>query len=146
MNWSRKDLLFPLLAGAFYGLADVIRKMGLNMIPEPLLGLTVQNATALAFFPLLTFNLAGRPKLTMNKKKAWVIHSLNGLANVIAHLCLFLALQLGEVVVVAPLASIDPFFVLLLARLFLRNFEKVTPKIILGSVFVVAGSAVLTAL
>jgi drug/metabolite transporter (DMT)-like permease len=82
-NWSRKDLLFPLLAGVFYGLANVIRKMGLNTVPEPTLGLTLQNATALAFFPLLTLNLAGRSKLMLNKKRAWVILGLNGFAIVI---------------------------------------------------------------
>ena len=43
-KWSKKDLIFPLLAGPCFGAAQVLRKMGLNITPEPLLGLTVQNA------------------------------------------------------------------------------------------------------
>jgi uncharacterized membrane protein len=50
------------------------------------------------------------------------------------------------VVIVSPLSSINPLFVLFLAALFLRNMEKVTAKIVLGSAFIVAGSTVLTAL
>ena len=49
----KKDLIFALLASFLVGLAIVIRKMGLNILDEPLFGVTVGFATSLAFYTVL---------------------------------------------------------------------------------------------
>ena len=145
-KWSRKDLIFPILAGACIGLAEVFRKMGLNSIPEPLVGVTMQNATALIFFPLFALIQKNRQKLVLNDKKAWLTFGLAGLFIVLGQLCIFCALDLGSVVVVSPLSSMTPLFVLLFVGIFLRKLERVTWKIVLGSGSIVGGLAVLTVL
>ncbi len=143
-KWSRKDLIFPFLAGAGWGVSHIFRKMGLNIIPEPIVGVTVQNAAALAFFPLLTLNQRHQQRVVWSDKRAWFIFSLAGISTFIAHLCLFWALDLGQVVVVSPLSSLTPFFVLLLVGIFLRKLERVTCKIILGAIFIAGGTVLLT--
>jgi drug/metabolite transporter (DMT)-like permease len=50
------------------------------------------------------------------------------------------------VILVSPLSSLGPFFVLLLVGIFLRRVERVTWKIVIGSVLIVGGTAVLTLL
>lgn len=145
-SWSKKDLTFPILAGVCFGILHVLRKMGLNGIPVPIAGVTMQNASALVFFPLLGLTQRGRHRLLLDDKRAWIIFSLAGLSMFFAQLCVFFALDLGQVVVVSPLSSLSPFFVLLLVRVFLRGLEKVTWRIVLGVILTVGGTAVLTLL
>jgi len=143
-KWSRKDLIFPIIAGACFGLAHVIRKIGLNVIQEPIIGVLVQNAAALSLFPLIVFVQKSQERLIWNDKRSWTIFSLSGISSVIGQLCLFYALDFGQVVIVSPLASTSPFFVILLAAVFLRNIERITWKIVLGAILIIVASTVLT--
>lgn len=128
-RWSKRDLIFPILAGVSFGILHVLRKMGLNGIPVPIAGFTMQNASDLVFFPLLILAQRSRHPLVLDDKRAWVIFSLAGLAMFIAQLCVFSALDLGQI---SPLSSLSPFFVLPLVRIFLRGLEKTTWRIVLG--------------
>lgn len=139
-EWAKSDLVFPLVSGACYGLAHVLRKGGLNVIPEPIIGVTVQNIGALAFAPFLALTPRCQKGTFSTNGKAWFIFSLAGTLHVLAQWCLFVALHLGKVVVVSPLSSLSTFFVLILSALFLRSLEKVTWKIVLGSVLIVGGT------
>jgi uncharacterized membrane protein len=56
------------------------------------------------------------------------------------------ALGLGTVSVVTPLTSTSPIFVLLLSPLLLRGVERVTVRIVLGTVLIVLGVYLITAL
>jgi DME family drug/metabolite transporter len=143
-KWSRKDLLFPLMSAACFGAAHVFRKVGLNISPEPIVGVTVQNATSVAVIPLLALAQRGKHRLVLNDTRAWFIFGLAGLFTLVSQLCLFYALDLGQVVIVTPLASLSPLFVLLLVGIFLKKLERVTWKIVLGSILIIGGTTVLT--
>jgi len=56
------------------------------------------------------------------------------------------ALSVGSVSVVVPLSSVAPIFVLALSFFFLRGIEVLTVRIVAGTLLIVAGVAVLTAL
>jgi uncharacterized membrane protein len=143
-KWAKRDLIFPLSAGAAFGVAHVVRKLGLNITPEPILGTAAQNAAGLVFLLLLVLIQRGHQRLVLNKKRAWCFFGLSALSTLIGQLCLFTALHLGQVIVVSPLSSITPVFVILVAALFLRKIERVTWKILVGTAFVVAGAIALT--
>jgi DME family drug/metabolite transporter len=143
-KWSKKDLIFPIASAACFGISYVFRKMGLSITPDPFLGAVMQNAAALAFFLLRTVAQQNKQRLVLNDKNAWIFFSLSGLSMVTAQLCVFYALELGEVVIVSPLSSITPFFVFLLVGIFLRDTERITWKILLGAVLIVVGTTVLT--
>lgn len=143
-NWSKKDLLFPLVSGACYGVSHIFRKMGLNISPEPMVGVMVQNIGAIAFIPFLTFTARQKKNNFFDNKKAWLLFSFIGILQVFAQWCLFKALDLGTVVVVSPLASVSTFFVLILTVLFLKGLEKVTWKIVVGAVLMVGAALILT--
>ena len=55
-------------------------------------------------------------------------------------LCTFV----GDVVIVAPLASLHPLVVVGLSYFFLKEIEKVTQKIVLGAIMVVLGVVLIT--
>jgi uncharacterized membrane protein len=56
-----------------------------------------------------------------------------------------LALTLGAVSVVVPLTGTAPIFVLLLSPLFLRDVEVLNRRVVLGTVLVVLGVYLITA-
>jgi len=143
-KWSKKDLIFPILAGACWGVTHIFRKVGLNITPEPILGLAVQNVAAFTFYPLLFLVQQNQQKLVLNDRKSWFLFSLSGFSAVAAQLCFFYALDLGEVVIVSPLSSLSAFFLLLFVGIFLRKLERVTWKIVLGSILIVGGTLLLT--
>ncbi len=142
-KWSKKDLIFPITAGAWIGVSQLIRKMGLNITPQPVMGVTVQNGAALILFSIYGWATPHGQKIGFLDKRAWVIFSISGVASMGAQMCLFGALQLGHVVIVSPIVALEPFFVLLLAGFFLKKVERVTCKIVLGSILIVAGAIVL---
>ncbi len=54
------------------------------------------------------------------------------------------ALTYGPVVVVTPLTAMLPLWVVLGSKLFLRDLEKITPRIVGGAALVVAGTIAIT--
>jgi transporter family protein len=143
-KWSKKDLIFPLIAGACYGVSHVLRKLGLNITPSPLVGVMAQNIGAITFVPILALTRMNRENILSNNKRAWLLFGLVGILQALAQWCLFRALEIGKVVVVSPLSSLSTFFVLILTALFLHGLEKVTWKIVLGAVLVVSATLILT--
>ena len=77
------------------------------------------------------------------EKKAWLLFSMSGLFTLMGQLSVFLALEIGTVVVVSPLSSVTPFFVVLLAAVFLRKLERVTWRTVTGAVLIIAGTMTL---
>jgi uncharacterized membrane protein len=143
-SWAKKDLIYPLMAGAAYGAAHVFRKIGLNIDHDPMMGVVLQNTTALAFsLPLL---LLKKNRLQKGRLQlwAWMAFGGSGFFSVLGQLCLFQALETGSVVIVSPLSAISPLFVIVMAGLFLRRQEQVTVKIILGAICIILGTVLLT--
>ena len=62
----------------------------------------------------------------------------------IGQLCTFVALNGGQISVVAPLINTTPLFVIGLTALFLRGEEKINRFVVIGVVLLVAGIAAIT--
>lgn len=141
---SKKDLIFPLLAGASYGLAQVLRKLGLLVNAEPVLGLLIQNFAAISFTLAIANLQKGQKKVrAWSSLRGWAIFGSAGICSAIGQLCVFAALNIGDVVIVVPLTTISPLFVLLMAALFLRDIERITWKIGLGTCCILAAAILL---
>jgi drug/metabolite transporter (DMT)-like permease len=67
-KWSKKDLIFPLTAGACYGVSHALRKLGLNITPSPVVGVMAQNIGAIAFVPILALTRMNRENILSNNK------------------------------------------------------------------------------
>jgi drug/metabolite transporter (DMT)-like permease len=62
------------------------------------------------------------------------------LVNTGAILSFFSALNLGKVVRVEPLVACNPLLTILWAAIFLRQIERLSPRIIFGALVTVAGT------
>lgn len=141
---SKNALIFPLLAGACYGTSHVLRKLGLNVEPDPALGVFVQNLSALVIALVIFLPSKCPTKSFIRNSVAWKIFGLAGILQVGGQWFLFAALNMGEVVIVSPLSSLSTFFVLIFTILFLRKKEKVTLQMLFGAVFIFIATVFLT--
>ena len=137
-------LVLPLLSATCFGVVAVLRKVGLGGM-APLPGFAV-NVTA-AFVAFTAFLIATRQTGAMVCRGRSVLYFVAaGVAENVSVYLLVLALSVGTVSVVAPLASVSPIFVLVLSFFFLRGLEILTARIVIGTLMIVAGVWLLTAL
>jgi uncharacterized membrane protein len=143
-NRNSKDLIFPLLSALFFSFAIVTRKMGLNILDSPIFGVTVGFVTSMVIYSLVCL---GSKKLRSSisvKKQDLPLFLWAGIFLTAAWLTLFYALSNGKAIIVTPLASLHPLFVLVLSYFFLEKAEKITKGILVGACVVVAGVLLIT--
>lgn len=135
----KKDLLFPLLSAIFLGLALVFRKMGLNILDAPLFGVTVGFLTSLVFYTILCLmSRSMRNSISLTRNDTLFLSAAAVFLST-GWMTLFYALSLGDAIIVAPLASLQPAMVVSLSYLFFKDIEKITPKMIVGIILVLIG-------
>lgn len=83
-----------------------------------------------------------RPQL--GRPKAWVFYTASGAINGLSVFFHFTGLNYGDLTVVTPLSATAPLFALLLTRFVLRDLERVTPPIVIGTLLVVFGGGIIS--
>jgi uncharacterized membrane protein len=139
-----RQLVIPLLSAVCFGVVAVLRKIGLaGMAPIP--GFAVNVTAALIAFT--TFLLASRQAGAMAcRRQSLVYFVAAGIAENLSVLLIVVALTVGSVSVVAPLSSVSPIFVLVFSFFFLRGIELLNARIVVGTLLIVVGVYLITAL
>ena len=136
------NLAYPFLSAFCFGVVSIIRKLGLSQA-GPLFGSAV-NITA-AMVASTAFLLAsGNGGALVCDGRSLVYFVGGGIAENTSVYLVLVALSLGEVSVVTPLAGTAPLFVLLLSFFFLKGVEKLSWRIIVGALLIVLGVFLLT--
>ncbi len=133
--------VFPLLAGVSSGIASNIYKISMTHVPSPLLGSWVGVTEGLVLYPLLAFLFPREDRFHIDLRRAWHWLVMGGLTAMVSLYGVFYAIRLGQVSIVFTLVQTSPLFVILLSILFLRQVERVTPRVIFGGLLTVGGSA-----
>jgi drug/metabolite transporter (DMT)-like permease len=68
-----------------------------------------------------------------------------GVLGMAAALNFWTALRDGPLTVISPLIRMTPIFILLLSAVLLRDMETITKRLVLATLIVVAGAALITA-
>jgi uncharacterized membrane protein len=136
------QLALPLLSAMCFGVVAILRKLGLSGTGA-VLGSAMNVTTAFVAFTaiLLAF---GRRDAMVGRGRPLAYFVAAGVAENLAVFITVVALGAGRVTVVAPLTATSPVFVLLLSTLFLRGVEKLTWRIVLGTILIVAGVYLIT--
>ena len=148
-GWGRdnelksKDLLIPLASSFFYGLSSVVRKVGLNVLPESVLGAMVGGLTGLLFYPIILRIMGRTGDFSLSRKSTPFLFS-GGVAVSIAWICMFIATQQGSVGVVSAIIGSNPLFGMILSVLLLKETDKVSAQTVLGSILIVGAVALIT--
>jgi uncharacterized membrane protein len=150
-GWDRKNqlrntaILLPIAAATFYGASSVVRKVGLDLLPESALGALVGAGTSLisfAFYLVATRRLE-RISLDWESGRYFLV---SGVVVTVGWLSMFTALAAGKVSVVTALIGTNPLFSVLLSLVLLRDTERFDLRIALGCLAIVAGAATITLL
>ncbi len=145
IGFRRWQLALPVLSAACFGVVAIVRKLGLSetgVVP----GSAINVTTALIAFTVLlaAVRRGGDVLACRGRSLAWFIAA--GFAENAGVFLNVVALSVGSVSVVAPLLGTAPIFVLLLSFAFLRSLETLSGRVILGTVLIVLGVYLITAL
>jgi uncharacterized membrane protein len=136
-------LVYPFLSAFCFGAVVIIRKLGLSHA-SPMFGYAINVTTA--FIALTAYLMvSGQCSTVACDDKSLRHFVVAGLGENIGVLCVLIALSLGQVSVVTPLNGTAPLFVLVLAYIFLKDIERLTGRLVLGTVLIVLGVFLLTA-
>jgi drug/metabolite transporter (DMT)-like permease len=138
------QIVLPLTSATCFGIVAIIRKLGLGEM-GPVLGTAINLTTALIAFSALML-ASGRHRLASCRGPTLVYFVAAGIAENTGVFLTIVALSFGAVSVVMPLAFSTPIFVLLFAPFFLKGVEVLTARVVVGTVLIVLGVYLITAL
>lgn len=142
VGFRARYLLFPLLSAACFGVVMVLRKVALGHM-GPLSGFAVNVTAGLVAYTAYLV-ASGRHEIMRCSRRSLAHFVLAGLTDNLGVFLTLVALQQGAVSVVAPLSGVSPIFVLLLSWLFLRGIERLTARVVTGTLLVVLGVYLIT--
>ena len=134
-------LLVALGSVVFFSISHMLRKLGVSASPNPLLGISIMSVSGGVFLYVFGQYLPPGLRPSLLVKKAWVTYSIGGSLNALSVLLHLYGLHYGDLTIVIPLAATAPLWALLLTAIFLRKIERITWPILLGTLAVVVGGA-----
>lgn len=143
VGFRATDLTYPFLSASCFGMVAIIRKLGLSRT-GPLFGSAVNNITAFVAYSLFLILSGHRQAVVCRGSSLWYFIGA-GIAENASVFLVLVALSLGEVSVVTPLAGTAPLFVLPMTSIFLRGVEKLSWRVVVGAMLIVLGVFLLTA-
>ena len=142
VGFPARHLVYPFLSALCFGVVAIIRKLGLGHA-GPLFDAAI-NVTA-AMVASTAFVLAsGKGPALVCDGRSLLYFIDGGIAENTGVFLVFVALGLGGVSLVTPLAGTAPLFVLLFAFLFPSGMERLSWRIVAGAVLIVLGVSLLT--
>ena len=130
-------------AAIAYGASQTVGKHVTTEYAPPL----VATAFALLFgfgYVSLMFHRHIPHDLRTSSRRGFLWFGLSGIASAYGVTFLYFALSNAPVVVVSPVAAINPLITLTLAHIFLQRLERITKRTILGTLLVVLGVIIIT--
>lgn len=137
-----KDLLLPLLAAIFTASAVILRKMGLNVLPDPLAGVWIGYLAATLVSSIL-LKISQSARNSLKELKAFKSLFPAGICLALGWIIFFYALQFGDPATVSALINSEALFIILYSKLFLRGLEVVTHRIFFSALIIVIGASVI---
>jgi len=144
MGFRTAHLALPILSATCFGVVAILRKLGLGTM-SPVSGFAVNITTALIAFTLFLV-LSGNLGAIAGTQRSLAYFVAAGLAENLGVFLILVALSQGSVSVVAPLTGTAPIFVLLMSPFFLRGLERPGLRVVAGTILIVLGVYLITAL
>ena len=138
-DFRRWYVVAPLLAAILGGVVYPLRRYALRFSDEPIYFGAIVGIVGLLCTALYLAIPATNQRLVWNRQSIGYFIIGGGFESLGLLLVLY-ALTYGPVVMVTPLTATLPLWVVLGSKLFLRDLEKITPRIVAGAALVVAGT------
>jgi drug/metabolite transporter, DME family len=136
-DWKAVDLFFPLVAAGLAAFSQNLRKAGLLILHNPLVGAAITTTTSLIVF-VLVISVSGNIRSLFPSRSSLPFYGAAALISMTSQILSFAALSHGDVSVIVTLTSTSPLFTVALSGIFLRGQEKVDLMVITGVASLVA--------
>jgi drug/metabolite transporter (DMT)-like permease len=144
-NYKRIYLVLPVTAALLGGFSSPMRKFGYSLTDSVPFAICLVQLGAFVGLVIYLFVTKKYRELVL-RRETLLWFGASGVLNSMAVAFNMTALEMGDVVVVSPLIATTPLFTVLFTFIFLRSFERVTPKVVIGAGAICLGGIVLTAL
>jgi len=132
------------LAALAFGSGHAFRKIGMDLLPDALVGATIGSATALVAY-LLTAAVRGRAardiRAVATESRPWFWAA--GVAGTFGQLSFFAALAFAPVSHVSVVAGSETVLTVIVAALIARRLEAITIRVVIPAVLVFAGATLI---
>ncbi len=142
VGFPASQLVYPFLSATCFGVVAIIRKLGLSHA-GPLFGSAVNITAAMAAATGFILATGNRGALVCDGRSLLYFVG-GGIAENAGVFLVLVALGLGDVSLVSPLAATAPLFVLLLAFFFPSRASKLNWRVVWGALLIVFGVILLT--
>ena len=136
-------VIAPLLAAILGGVVYPLRRYALRFSDEPIFFGAVVGIVGLISTAIYLALPATKERLVWNRASLGYFVAGGGFESLGLVLVLY-ALSFGPVVMVTPLTATLPLWVVIGSKLFLRDIEKITTRIVVGAGLVVLGTIAIT--
>jgi len=136
-------VIAPLLAAILGGVIYPLRRYALRFSDDPIYFGAIVGIVGLLCTALFLALPTTKDRLVWHRQ-ALGYFIVGGSLESLGLLLVLYALSLGPVVMVTPLTATLPLWVVIGGKIFLRDVEKITPRIIAGAILVVGGTIAIT--
>jgi len=137
-NASKKGLIVPILGSLAIAFSQIIRKEGLNIHNQPLLGVAAGYTTALIVYLLIVIFSKNTETRRFSRQDLYLFWK-PGVGIAAGWLLSFLALSQEMVSIVAPVLQTELLFILFFTYIFLRKIEKYSLKLVASAILIIIG-------
>ena len=135
---TTKNLAIPITGAILMAFSQTIRKQGLNLYTQPLLGVAIGYAASLVFY-LIVLAFSKTDSASKFSKTQLELFWKPGIGMATAWVLSFFALSQEMVSIIVPLLQTELLFIILFSYIFLRKIEKVSITLIASALLVIAG-------
>ncbi|HYA28655.1 MAG TPA: DMT family transporter [Acidobacteriota bacterium] len=142
-NFRPWYIIAPLLAAILGGVIYPLRRYALRFSDDPIYFGAIVGIVGLLCTALFLALPTTKDRLVWHRQ-ALGYFIVGGSLESLGLLLVLYALSFGPVVMVTPLTATLPLWVVIGGKIFLRDVEKITPRIIAGAILVVGGTIAIT--
>lgn len=137
---------FSILAALFFGSGHAFRKLGMDLMPNAVIGALIGTGTALATYlasEAVRGNVATIVRNSLSSVRPWFWAA--GVAGALGQLAFFAALAFAPVSHVAVVAGSETVLTIIIAAFLAGRIEAITRRVVLPAILVFAGAALIGA-
>jgi len=139
------SIYLPIGGSILFAVSNILRKMGSNLLPDPVLGAQFSTLAGLVAFLAYLGLTNGLNKIAVTRDIAPLLVG-SGIVNAFAWIALTLSISLGRVSVMSAIIYSYPLFIVILARFLLKDTEVLTKYTVAGCVLIVLGVVIVSLL
>jgi len=140
----KKGILLGLLSGVAFGSGNIFRKLGINLFPSFIMGVSIGSFVALLCSSIFIAIKGEAKEGLVALKRYWIgPYFWSGLLTSLALFCFFQSLQLAPASIVNSIIASECLFTMLFSKIIIGHSEHLNMNTVVRSLVIVIGLIIL---